>query len=64
MAALYHLSLDELIQFDLDKEEIEQAIERSSDSLTDKIDWTSVWAKKYPILAEYSNQVHIYVVCP
>lgn len=59
MAALYHLSLDELIQFDLDKEEIEQAIERSSDSLTDKIDWTSVWAKKYPILAEYSNQVNI-----
>lgn len=66
MAALYHLSLDELIQSDLDKEEIEQAIERSTDSLTDKIDsltdkidWTSVWAKKYPILAEYPNQVNI-----
>lgn len=41
MAVLYHLSLDELIRFDPDVEEIQEAIDKTSDELTEKIDWTS-----------------------
>ena len=40
LAALYKVSLDELIDFDLDVQEVQQAIQRTSDAVTDKIDWT------------------------
>ena len=40
LALLYHLSLDELIDFDMDVEEVQQAIERTSAALEEKIDWT------------------------
>ena len=58
LAVLYHLSLDELIDFDLDVQEIEQAIARSDEKLNEKIDWTRAWGKKYPILLEYPAQVN------
>lgn len=58
LALLYHLSLDELIDFDLDIQEIEQAIARSDEKLEEKIDWTRAWGKKYPILLEYPAQVN------
>ena len=48
MAALYKLSLDELIDFDLDVQEVQAAIERTSDAVTDKIDWTNAWGKSTP----------------
>ena len=57
MAALYKLSLDELIDFDLEVQEIQEAIERTSDKPADKIDWTKAWGKKYPILLAYREQV-------
>ncbi len=59
LALLYHLSLDELIDFDLDAQEIEQAIARSDEKRDEKIDWTKAWGKKYPILLEYPNQVNV-----
>ena len=49
LALLYRLSLDELIDFDLDVQEVEQAIERTSAALEEKIDWTKAWGRKYPI---------------
>lgn len=58
LAVLYHLSLDELIDFDLDVQEIEQAIARSDEKRDEKIDWTRAWGKKYPILLEYPAQVN------
>lgn len=58
LALLYHLSLDELIDFDLDVQEVEQAIARSSESLAEKIDWTRAWGKKYPILLRYPAEVN------
>lgn len=58
LALLYHLSLDELIDFDLDVQEIEQAIARSDEKREEKIDWTRAWGKKYPILLEYPAQVN------
>ena len=57
LALLYHLSLDELIDFDLDVQEVQEAIERTSDKVTDKIDWTKAWGKKYPVLVAYQETV-------
>lgn len=59
MAKLYHTSLDELIQFDPDVQEIQELIEKTPDSVADKIDWTNVWAKKYPVLVQYQSRVNI-----
>ena len=58
MARLYNLSLDELIEFDVDLQEIQEAIERTSAELEEKIDWTSAWAKKYPVLASYPQTIN------
>ncbi len=57
LAVLYHLSLDELIDFDVDVKEIEEVIQRTSEETQKKIDWTQMWAKKYPVLTEYPGQV-------
>ncbi len=57
LAVLYRLSLDELIDFDVDVKEIEQVIERTSEQTQKKVDWTGLWAKKYPVLAEYPGRV-------
>ncbi len=59
MALLYNLSLDELISFDEDIKEIEEVIEKTSEEVQSKIDWTSLWSKKYPILAAYQKEVAI-----
>lgn len=58
MAMLYNVSLDELIAFDVDVKEIERIIETTSEELEAKIDWTSAWGKKYPILLSYQNEVN------
>ena len=47
MALLYHVSLDELIEFDVDVKEIQQIIDR-----------TNAWGKKYPILLSYQKEVN------
>ncbi len=57
LASLYHLSLDELIEFDVDLKEIERVIENTTQEKQDKINWTNVWGKKYPILTTYQNEV-------
>ena len=59
MAALYHMSLDELIDFDLDTTEIQKAIDKVSEEAEEKVDWTNVWGKKYPVLLKYQAEVNI-----
>ncbi|MCI9217721.1 helix-turn-helix transcriptional regulator [Lachnospiraceae bacterium 42-17] len=59
MALLYNLTLDELIDFDLDVNEIQKMIERTSEEVEEKIDWTSAWGRKYPILISYQKEVNI-----
>lgn len=59
LAELYRLSLDELIQFDPDVEEIQRVIEGTSRETEAKIDWTRAWGKKYPILTQYREEVDI-----
>jgi len=53
MALLYKISLDERIDFELEAQEIQEAIEKTWDEVVEKIDWTKAWSKKYPILARY-----------
>lgn len=57
LANLYRMSLDKLIEFDVEVENIEQVIENTSEDTQNKIDWTQVWSKKYPVLAAYQSQV-------
>ena len=45
MAVLYNVSLDELIDFDMDIREIREAIDKTSEKAEQKIDWTSAWGK-------------------
>ncbi|MCI9238717.1 MAG: helix-turn-helix transcriptional regulator [Dorea sp.] len=59
LAVLYGLSLDELIEFDIDVKEIQEMIDKTSEKVTDKVDWTKAWGKKYPILTQYQNEVDI-----
>ena len=57
LSVLYGLSLDELISFDLDIQEIQDVIDRTSQEVSDKIDWTKAWSKQYPVLAQYPAEV-------
>ena len=59
LAVLYGMSLDELVEFDIDVKEIQEIIDKTSEKVTEKIDWTKAWSKKYPILVTYQNEVEI-----
>ena len=59
LAKLYNLSLDELIDFDIDMKEIEEVIKNTDEKKEEKIDWTNAWSKKYPVLATYQSKVDI-----
>lgn len=59
MAKLYHMTLDELIEFDVELDEIQEIIEKTDEKATEAVDWTSAWSKKYPILIQYQEKVNI-----
>lgn len=59
LAELYHLSLDELVEFDIDLLEIKQAIKNSNKEKEANIDWTKAWGKKYPVLITYQQKVNV-----
>ena len=59
MAALYRMSLDELIVFDVEREEIQAVIDRTDEKTEERIDWTSAWGKKYPVLVNYQREVNL-----
>lgn len=59
LSLLYHITLDELVSFDIEVKEIEGAIEKTSKETQNKIDWTKMWGKKYPILTTYRQEVKI-----
>ncbi|MDD3346999.1 helix-turn-helix transcriptional regulator [Oscillibacter sp.] len=59
LALLYHLTLDELVAFDVELKRIEQAIENTSEEVQKRVNWTTVWSKKYPILSTYQKEVAI-----
>lgn len=53
----YLLFVDELIDFDADVNELEQVIRNTSEETQQKVDWTTLWAEKYPVLASYKQEV-------
>lgn len=59
LAVLYGLTLDELIEFDADVQEIQEVINKTTEETVNKVDWTKVWAEKYPILAQYQEEVDV-----
>lgn len=59
LAMLYHVTLDELIEYDFDEQQARQMIESVSDEAQARIDWNKVWSKKYPVLATYHQKVRI-----
>ena len=58
MAKLYKISLDELIEFDIDLQEVEEMIEKNDEKLNEKVNWTNARGKKYPILLKYQTEVN------
>lgn len=42
----------------MDVKEIQQIIDRTSEELEEKIDWTNAWGKKNPILLNYQKEVN------
>lgn len=63
LATLYGMTLDELIDFDAEQDQIERLIERlierTSERTQERIDWNRVWSKKYPVLAAYRQRVRV-----
>ncbi len=57
LAALYHVSLDTLAAFDAEVREIEEVIDKTTEKTQEKVDWTRLWGKKYPVLLTYSQVV-------
>lgn len=59
LSVLYHMTMDELVDFDFEIKEIEEVIDRTSGELQKKVDWTKLWAKKYPVLTSYQQEVAV-----
>ncbi len=59
MAKLYHKTLDELIEFDVDLDEIQEIIDKTDEKATEAIDWTSARGKKYPVLIQYKEEINV-----
>ena len=64
LALLYHMTLDELIQYDFDQQQAQEMIEAISEEAQANIDWNKVWSKKYPVLATYHQKVRIQDYAP
>lgn len=59
LAMLYHVTLDELIEYDFDERQAQEMIDSISEETQARIDWNKVWSKKYPVLATYHEKVRI-----
>lgn len=59
LAMLYHMTLDELIEYNFDEQQAQQMIDSVSEEAQAQIDWNKVWSKKYPVLASYHEKVRI-----
>ena len=64
LAVLYHITLDELVEYDFDEQQAREMIDSVSEEAQAKIDWNRVWSKKYPVLATYHKTVRIDASAP
>lgn len=51
LSKLFQVSMEELIKEDDSMNEIEQTIKNTTFENQDKVNWTKVWSKKYPVIA-------------
>ena len=58
LAMLYHVTLDELVEYDFDERQAQEMLDSVSEKAQAKVDWNKVWSKKYPVLASYLQTVH------
>lgn len=54
---LYRVTLDALIDFDIEAQELAEMTLAVPDEVAEKVEWTAVWAQKSPILAHYPEEV-------
>ena len=59
LAMLYHVTLDELVEYDFDERQAQEMIDSVSEKAQAKVDWNKVWSKKYPVLASYQQTVRV-----
>ena len=59
LAMLYHVTLDELVEYDFDERQAQEMIGSVSEKAQAKVDWNKVWSKKYPVLASYQQTVRV-----
>ena len=64
LAMLYHVTLDELVEYDFDVRQAQEMIDSVSEKAQAKVDWNKVWSKKYPVLAIYHKTVRIQDYAP
>lgn len=57
LAMLYHVTLDELVEYDFDERQAQEMIDSVSEKAQSRVDWNKVWSKKYPVLASYRQTV-------
>ena len=54
---LYETTLDDLIDYDAEVEEVKRVVRHTSQETQEKIDWSKLWGEMYPILTTYPQQV-------
>lgn len=64
LSLLYHMTLDELIEYDFDEQQARQMIDSVCDEAQARIDWNKVWSKKYPVLSTYHQRVRVQNYAP
>ena len=57
LASIYRVTLDELVDFDADVKELERMVKSTKEETAKKVDWTKLWAEKYPVLGVYKKEV-------
>ena len=57
LAQLYHTTLDDLIDYDAEVEEVKRVVRHTSQETQEKIDWSKLWGEMYPVLNTYPQQV-------
>lgn len=59
ISKVYKIKLEELIDFDQKMKTIQNFIQKTDDSISEKIDWNATWSKKYPIIKTYKEEVDV-----
>ena len=57
LSRLYGTTLDDLIDYDAEVEEVKRVVRHTSQETQEKIDWSKLWGEMYPILNTYPQQV-------